>query len=270
MLNNFVWLNVLIATVILVSHVQNKTLKSSLSYSSWTNVWVTIYWNKLCSHNQSVSKYLPPLAPLKNNRNNKYWLIIPIWLFDIVRVKKQFVWYLCRWSRMLSGIVNALLLICQEDVFLTLCCWILPTGQQRFFHQMILYLIHEWFTGHLVRWRSCPFWWFFFTLSTWNPDENKDLTFLIWYTEVLPLTNLGGVAGLDFKRKWTLLMCRKFNAKKKCTTPCWHRVQPKTFTIQWCPWGGECRPFNLCFQTQSNFNLDRGLVLQSLPRELRR
>lgn len=88
---------------------------------------------------------------------------------------------------MLGGRLDALLLNSQEDVFFTLL--LNPTYRaSNCLYQMIFYLIHQCFTGYLVRWRSCPFG-CFFSLSAWNPDKNKDLTFLVRYTEVLPLTN---------------------------------------------------------------------------------
>lgn len=115
---------------------------------------------------------------------------------------------------MLGGRLDALLLNSQEDVFLTLL--LNPTYRaSNCLYQMIFYLIHQCFTGYLVRWRSCPFGCFFFSLSAWNPDKNKDLTFLVRYTEVLPLTNLGGVAQLNFKEMRSPLNCRKFNGEKK-------------------------------------------------------
>lgn len=82
---------------------------------------------------------------------------------------------------------------------------------------------------------------------------------------------LGGVVQWNFKEMWTPLNYCTFNGEKKThhAAPCWHRIQPKTCTVQLRPWGGEGRRSSLCFQTHMvEFHLDRGLVLHSLPRGL--
>lgn len=116
---------------------------------------------------------------------------------------------------MLAGRVYALLLDSQENVFLTLLlnptyrASKFPLSDDLLLNTSVLHRV-------LGQMKELSYWmFFFFSLAAWNPDKNKDLTFLVRYTEVPPLTNLGGVAQFNFKEMRSPLNCRKFNGEKK-------------------------------------------------------
>lgn len=178
---------------------------------------------------QLVPLYLPALAPLKINRKNTFWLIIPVWLLQHCQSEKAIcliswtmiycAWWDCECIASYSPVgcvLNTLLLSPTHRV-----PTILSSDDPLLYRQVIYRALGQ---GKELSFFDVIF--YPLSLSAWNPDETQDLTFLLRYTVVLPLTDNDGVAGLDFKRMWTPMICHKFNWEKKCTAPCWHKVQP--------------------------------------------
>lgn len=258
---NFAWLNVPLAPAIFVSHVQNRTLRSSMSYSSCTNVRATRCWDKLCSHSPVCFKVFATFGSSQDQEEHKYWFQFDI--FNIVRVTKQFVWCLRRWSSVLGGIVNALLLICQEDAFLTRCCWILPIRWS--FTSLTSDLQGTWSDEGVVLFDVLFFYFLFLSLTRkiriWHfPSDvlrychSTTLAVLpAWISKGCEL-DWYGVSSTE-KRRAPRPADKEFSQRLPPSS-CTHEVvksNPPTFVSR-----------------QVEFQLDRGLVLHSLPRGLRR